>query len=200
MFGWLKRLWTWLLPKRGGFSERERAIFKYWTGSAYRWADPFEIQRALEKHGGKGWMSMLRGLDAGGGIKLEKMSEPVRTAVVESFHHAVKQVADLVRLSFHVQPIGSISAGSKVAVTGLTDSECVDLLASYLDFLADLEDEFRPLLLPPMEEPAPPSEGDDSTIEQSSGLPETGNACEMNEPKTLPEESQSLCPVSRVGA
>lgn len=179
------RLWRWLKSlsgKRGGFSDRERAIFEYWDGSKWQWADPFQIQRDLEQHGGKGWTDYLSGLSVGGGVELDKMSPSIRQAVVDNFHFAVKTIAELVRKVFHVSFLRSLD-GKPV---GLSDAECVDLLADYLDFVSKLENEFRPLLLPPMAADQPSAE--DSITGPCAESPLDENAYDGTEPKMWPEE------------
>lgn len=186
------RLWEWFKrkfqKKVGGFSARERAIFGYFDGSVQRWIDPFEVQRSLEKHGGKNWMELFTGLNLGGGIGLDKLSPQIRESVSASYQNSITKLSDLVRLAFHVSPLKSLD-GKPI---GLVDSECIDLLFRFINWLSDLEEEFRPLLLPPMES-AGPLEGE-STIEPSLVSPAITIESDESEPKKSPGESELLFP------
>ena len=177
MLGFLKRLWR-------GDASRRRAIFRYFNGSETTWADPFQITRDLEKHGGKNWMALLSGLSLGG-VPLEKMEPNVRQSAIDNFHHSVSEVANLVRLAFRCHYLQA-SGGKPI---GLSDGEAIDLLGEFVTFLNGLEEEFRPLLSPPVAESQ--SAEDDLTTGPLLDSRETETGCEENSAMTSPEESAS---------
>ena len=161
---------------KGPFSDRERAIFTYFDGHGRAAADPFEVQRLLEKHGGRNWMDLLSGLRLGGGIDLDKLSPQIRESIAVHYQDSVTKLSDLVRLAFHVGPLRMVNGKT----IGLVDSECLKLLCDFFDFLNSLEEEYRPLLLPPMEES--PS-ADDSTTEPLSESHNADPPSDENEQK-----------------
>lgn len=182
MLGWLK----WLFVRKAScFSDKDRGIFRYWNGAAFVVADPFEVQRLLEKHGGRNWMELLSGLGLGGNVDHTKLSPAVRESMAAMYSNSVTKLSDLVRLAFHVQPLRMVDG----KVVGLVDSECLTLLSDFFAFLTELEVEFRPLLLPPIVEDSEPS-ADDLTTEQSAESPKTEAESDASGPKMLPEESE----------
>lgn len=184
--GWLYRFVKRLLSgRRVGFSDKERGIFRYWNGSAFVVADPFEVQRLLEKHGGRNWMQLMSGLGLGGGIDVSKLSPAVRESMAAVYSNSITKLSDLVRLAFHVGPLRMLDG----KVVGLVDSECLTLLADFFSFLTDLETEFRPLLLPPIVEDSEPS-AEELTTEPLSESQWDGTDLDGSEPKTLQEASQ----------
>lgn len=183
--GWLWRFVKSWFVSAGPFSERARAIFKYWDGVSWKWIDPFEVQRSLDKHGGKNWMELWSGMSLGGGVELDKMSGPIRTAVFDSYKQSALNLANLVRLAFHIIPLRSDN-GKPI---GLSDTECLHLLTDFFVWLSALEEEFRPLFLLPTEEPQDPSE--DWITEPSADSPDAGTESEPTSPMMSPEASQS---------
>jgi hypothetical protein len=89
-------------------------------------------------------------------------------------------VAALVREAFGVMAFSSTPDGRQI---GLTDAECLNLLASYLDFINELEEEFRPLPMPLAEAP----QSQEEAIEPSAESPSIENDSEPSLPATCPE-------------
>ena len=129
MIAWLKRLFT---------GRMERKIFRFHDGRQWRYVDPLVVQRDLDSNGGEGWPSLLGQLDQSFMADLP-VSETLTKIAQDASFAAAKQLIDLTRKTFDVEPLSD--NGTK----GLTDTECLELLGSYMLWMQQAEADARPL-------------------------------------------------------
>jgi len=127
-----------------------RNIFPYWDGSRRRWADPLVIQRDLDRHG-KNWSQLFSVLGIPGGELFEKMPPEAQASAIAEANAAVVELASLVRTVFGVEPLSDATGWPH----GMTDAECLNLLARYLSFLGELGEQARPSPSSPSPSPEP---------------------------------------------
>lgn len=171
MFSFLRRLLGL------SYSKRERGIFRYFDGSKWRRADPFEANRKLEKEGGKDWTSLLAGIRIEK-VPFEKLSPGMMRAVADNWHHSIEKLAELARKVFDVKPISDDG--------GLTDGQALSLLMDFLDWISACEEDFRPLLV--LSTPEPLASGD-STTAPSAASSSTEDTSSANNPTSSKSES-----------
>lgn len=158
----LARLWTWLVglfARRQLFSPAERAIFAYFNGLRTVRADPVVLERRLaatcpDLHKLCALLD-LPSADIPGGVPSSMMA---RAAADQA--KAIERLAVAVREAFGCPPLDESGKG-------LTESECLTLLAEYQDFVADLIEDGAPFPIGPgltgsspaqsATEPLPPS-------------------------------------------
>jgi len=99
------------------FSDKERMIFRYHNGTKQIAADPLVIQRKLLSQ------------------KDVDLDSEFRLAVSDTKESlaAISRVVDVIRFSFGVKPLDPETE------EGLTDTECLQLMASYAEFLNELK-------------------------------------------------------------
>lgn len=155
-----------------------REIFRYWDGSGYQWADPIAVHQTLEKEGGD-WQGLLRSLDLAEKYKDKpEVSDKLRTQMDDTVG-VVVELAATIRKAFNV---AKLHTGASGKVYGLADAECLNLLADFMVWLADLETEYLPLHSPPKAAPLRSAEDEDTGEFQAIGpsapstLPETASA------------------------
>jgi hypothetical protein len=120
----------------------DREIFNYWDGSNECYADPLVLQRELDKAGGENWTALLGMLKMGSGLAADvsKVGPDQAKANARQAGEAATELVSIVRKAFDVRPFKH-EAGS---ATGLTDSECLDLLGQFFLYMQDLEEEATP--------------------------------------------------------
>lgn len=147
---WFSRLRTWL-------RDRDRAIFRYHDGRAWRWADPVVLLRGVEDKLGSDWLTVLKNVEGRD-----------QTAPTLSSRHAAVEAAD--RRKTRESAISA--ADSLFGLTpldpetgnGLTEQERMAVLAAFLYYIWGLAAAARPLPIsrpsgssPPPASPTPPS-------------------------------------------
>lgn len=122
-------------------ARRRRSIFRYWDGARNRFADPMAIYRALQQHPRFNWDVHPALIDCGDLDALALTAEAVRTA-------------------FGIAPVEQ---------DGLTEAECVTLLAAFVGYLEALKKNGSPTpTLPAPSEPAPSTPATPDTSEPSA--------------------------------
>ncbi len=110
MFGWLRDLWP--AKRRGEYSERERAIFRYWNGAKWINADPMMVWKRLAAKGAD--------IDA------------AAIGADSQWKGNMKCHDDLVR---YIRDIFELKTPTSLDVTDtLSEPECVDLLNDYYTY------------------------------------------------------------------
>lgn len=115
-----------------------RSIFGYHNGQRRCWADPLVVLRTLDKHAE--WQTLVRQITTAGQVDHSQLS-PELLAQVRSTPDMMGELATVIREAFHVSEL--ISASTPL---GLTDVECVTLLAKFLAWCSGVGEEFRPFL------------------------------------------------------
>lgn len=120
----------------------DRDIFEYWDGTATRHADPLVLQRELDKAGGENWTQLLGMLKLGSGIAVDVAKIGLEQAKANKKHanDAAAELVSIVRSAFQIEPFKHHGKSP----SGLTDSECLDLLVDYFFYMQDLEEEATP--------------------------------------------------------
>lgn len=175
MLGWFLRR----LGLRAG-----RAVFRYWDGSARRVGDPVYLERALRQRAGERWPTLVE-LVHKASLDPAKHSGPVVAMARQKGEEAFVSLVDVVRHVFGVKPIDQ---------GGLTEAECLDLLAEFVVTVGRLVEAARPFSRPawsgpPSDAPAPTSGPDSLSSSNTAGT-------ETNSPAPLPRASDSLSPAS----
>lgn len=137
----------------------DREIFSYRDGTRQRWADPLVIQRELDKQGGPNWSALSLVVTVPAGEMFSKMPAEAQVQAVKESNEATDELAKLARAVFGCQALSDANGKPE----GLTDSECLMLLARFIAFLADLEAAARPLSRSPLPSPAPSKSTDSHT-------------------------------------
>lgn len=137
------------------FGRRARAIFRYWNGQREVAADPFEITRAIEND--------------------PAFNPEIDYALVDAGDSAaILRTVNCVRQAFKVK---SFNEG------GLLESECLDLMIAFLDFLGSLKKSTSP---PPTS--SPPTES------ASSAQGHSPTSSSSDSPKTPSEANYDSRP------
>lgn len=125
-------------PATGGYTPRERAIYRYFNGVREVAVDPLRVQREL---------AAVPDLDLETDAKLAGLATP-NPESAKSFDRLVEAV----RKVFQVQPLSEDGIG-------LTDAECVELLASFALYIADVKKKAQACLTsaPPTEPTSSPA-------------------------------------------
>lgn len=172
-----RMLLGWILSLLGF---ENRGIFRFWDGSRARGVDPLEILRGLYE---------IKGFDVESTPKL--LEAPDQRTRLE----ATRDIAAAVRSVFLVPRLDN---------RGLTETECVELLADFLDYCEDLKKNIKET---PTSQPSTASEpspaptvesliaagwGSRSTPTDSSdgsqNLPDTGSLEHSADPSKRPAE------------
>lgn len=131
MFVWLRKLWR----KLFGVSRPERDVFTFRTGGVLRQADPLAAWRSFERLGGLNWV------DAADPLRVTDFSI-VHPLALEAFQakrrDAIEKLVGWVRSVFNIPPFES---------GGATEAELLTVLAEYIQFMTELESEFRPFFV-----------------------------------------------------
>lgn len=150
---------------------RRREIFRYFDGQAIRFADPLAIVRALDEHETyveeKHFDECLRLAEKGAssGTKEERLR----------YHRAAAVCTDAVRKAFGILPYDQ---------GGLQIGECLDLLASFIDYLDGVKKNTSPSLTS--------SPSTDATSNGSSEpTPSDSSPSTCIDPEPLPSEPTS---------
>jgi hypothetical protein len=157
MFGWL-------------FGRaRGRLIFRYHDGMRKRRADPIVIDRALKAACPDldSLTVLLKPLpaDLPGGLP-----EMFRKQAEANAEKALATIVAAVRAAFGVKPLGDDGSG-------LTEGECLDLLADFREFVNDLAEAARPLPSPPASsEPRPADSTTGASAACTSSAPTSTDA------------------------
>jgi hypothetical protein len=140
---------------------RQRGLFRFWDGRRWRYADPFKCWREINNHEKLNMESMADDIDAGN----EPETSIALNAVCEVF--GVERWSDKTR-------------------RGLTDSELLNLLADFQEFLE---------LLKKSGSPGPTSSEVSATF-QSSTSPELPDEATkpLSDSGSAPSESNSASP------
>lgn len=136
---------------------RTREIFRFWDGRRWRYADPLAVARALENNERFDWTT-----------------HPALTATGDL--DALKVTADAVREAFALPLFDGRH--------GLTEGECLSLLADFTDYLDSLKKNTSPSPMWPVstasDDPSPTKSSSDSgsTVTEATPepLPESGTA------------------------
>jgi hypothetical protein len=140
------RLLTRLFTRR----RKARAIFSYWNGREAVWADPIVLQRDLDKHGGEHWTAHIDYLRLACRMEGKDLSTPLAAEQNKAAEEAIEALAVLVRKAFGVETI------KDAGIRGLTDAECIDLLAEFMAWMRQAEEDARPFRNSPRPmEPSP---------------------------------------------
>jgi hypothetical protein len=163
---------------------RRREIFRYFDGQAIRFADPLAIVRALDEHETyleeKHFDECLRLAEKGAssGTKEERLR----------YHRAAAVCVDAVRKAFGILPYDQ---------GGLQIGECLDLLASFIDYLDGVKKNTSPSLTSsPTSEDATSPVSSETTPSDSSPSTCSATAVETADPTssvaaTSPDSSTS---------
>lgn len=154
-----------------------RKIFAFHDGKRRRWIDPLVVVRDLDRLGGKEWGSLFTVASVPLGDLFGKMPAEAQAIATREANDATAELAALVRNVFKVSPLDDTGCRPD----GLTEAECLNLLAEFIAFLSNLAEEARPTVsLPlPFQESRPAS----STTESSAGSTVTGTSSKSSEPK-----------------
>lgn len=106
------RFWLWLLTRLGC---DPRGLFLYFDGRRWRSADPLAVARAFFTHPSFDW---------------DETPELLRSGVATVQLEAFRVIGLTVREVFAIEPVDR---------GGLTDRECLDLLASFRHYLGDVK-------------------------------------------------------------
>lgn len=124
-----------------GYSARERAIFRFWDGRRTRAVDPLAVQRTL---------LAVEGFDPENDAK---RADLVLKGGPGSDHPealaALFRVVDATRRAFGVLPFREWGRWPFRRREGLTDAETLGLFAAFGGFLAELQEDARPLASSP---------------------------------------------------
>lgn len=132
-------LFSRLFPQR---SKRDRLIFRYHVGRETRFADPMVLARRMEEVGGENWPQLVATVD-----RLRQPLPPAMAASVSAELLAKRErdfsaaLMDLVRIVREVFSLPVLQSDG----TGVTDSECIELLSEYLLYSRGLANAARPL-------------------------------------------------------
>ena len=114
-----------------------RRIFKYHDGWGWRWADPIVLQRELDKAGGDNWTAHLDILRLVCKQDASKLSPTLAAEQDKASDEAIEALAGIVRKAFRVQEVNRDGYG-------LTEAECINLLAQFLTWMSEAEEDARP--------------------------------------------------------
>jgi hypothetical protein len=161
MLAWFNRLW----PRSGS---RGRVVFRYWSGEQWVGGDPLRLKAALDSACPE-WPRMTQELldaETASGLGAAALGEKLSAELDRRRGELAADLVRAVRAAFGVHEYQSQGRREQ----GLTDLECLALLADYLAWVADVMEETRPLALsPPRTEPAAARSATDS----GSGSPST---------------------------
>lgn len=150
------RLLRWL------FGRNRRDIFRYWNGVQWLYADPLYLLRDLEDAGE--WQGLIQKAVTALSVDPNKLSPALRAQVADKAG-LVGELAEVVRDSFQVPPVG---VGDDPR--GLTDLECVHLLADFLVWCTKAGRDFRPLLNLPARPANSPEDSDTGEYAVSTSI------------------------------
>lgn len=154
---------------RWRFWRSARRIFKYHDGRRTRWADPLEVHRAMAAAGD--WFALVGSFRAAGRFTPDQLGPEL--AAQADLDSVVVELATIVRAAFGVSKVGTGPDGRAV---GLTDLECLALLADFVNWLKDVEAEYRPLFSRPSASPGAQSAGSDTAAWSPSSSPAPASA------------------------
>jgi len=135
---------------------RRRLIFRYWDGLRGRWADPIALNRELDKAGGEHWAAHLDVLSISARIDELKLDGNMQRNQAKALDESTQDLVRIVRTAFALPAFESSSG------LGLTEAECIDLLAGYLNWMAQAESDTRPS--PSSSPPTGPSPANSTAI------------------------------------
>lgn len=182
MFSFLRRLFGL------SYSPREKGIFRYFDGSKWRRSDPFELNRNLEKIGGKDWTGLMTGINIEK-TPFEKLSHGMLASVATNWNYSVEKLAELARKVFGLKPVSD-----DPDAPGLPDSACLTVLMDFLDWAALCEEEFRPFLI--LSKPEPQASGDSSATDVTAASSSTVVESSANGQMSSKPESCGQSPAS----
>jgi hypothetical protein len=130
----------WILRSLLGWLRRPRRdIFPYYDGHRRRWADPIALNRELDKAGGEHWAAHLDVLSISSKVDELKLDPNMQRAQARAFDESTQDLVRIIRTAFALPAFDSHRG------IGLTEAECIDLLAAYLNWMAQAESDARPL-------------------------------------------------------
>lgn len=157
-----------LTTLRQFFARRRRAIFRYHDGLRTRFGDPSAHYRALLEHPRFDWAVHPLLIE----VPIPVGEDPARVKAAEKVSlEALGITADAVREAFDVPP---------VAAGGLTELECVRLLAAYADYLVAVKKNISGRQISP--EPMAPKSSEPSTTSSRSASGSTPTASSAGAP------------------
>jgi hypothetical protein len=133
-----------------------REIFRFWDGSKWRWADPIALNRELDKAGGEHWAAHLDVLSISFRIDELKLDPNMQRNQATALDESTQDLVRIIRTAF------ALPAFDPRSGLGLTEAECIDLLAGYLHWMAQAESDARPL--PSSPPPTGPCPANSTTI------------------------------------
>jgi hypothetical protein len=131
------------------FSNRSRRIFRYWNGTKWIWADPIVLQREIDKAGGDNWTANLDILRAATSFDSSKLGPALLKEQSKAVEEAVAAIVGIVRKSFDAPAIDSSGKG-------VTEAECVNMLAQFTNWMSEAEIDARPFRNSPPPTDSPP--------------------------------------------
>lgn len=148
------------------YTGRERLIYRYWDGDKNVAADPLVILRTL---------TTIEGFALETDLKLAETDSAFAPA-------AFARVVGAARKAFQAKEFSELNGGKQ---QGLTDSECVQLLVHFAQFIGQLKEAALPFVSSPASTGPPDSDG--STTEPSP-------ACTFSAGEPLSAEASQSSP------
>jgi hypothetical protein len=141
------------------FSEADRKIFPFHDGERERKADPLAVKGRLHKATGGRMQAHLKALQLAAQLSgAAEMSDAVAADLSDKTFEAAEVLSGAVRSAFGVQPFDG---------GGLTDGECLDLLGRFIAYVADLEEQHRPLPSAPPSTECPAASATPSSLDST---------------------------------